>query len=151
MDIDGYCAENQRQLGLDACKGKIKHLQEMIKVYLMAVGGGTTQLGGVACSLLDVLADICEENFDEAYKQINKLLIGIAKIIYTATIERLEDLGDTGAATHKSALTRIEHEIDPLPHLLFLKSILVDASICAKCDYTAMTHKLQELINDLKS
>ena len=136
---------------LDMVAARVARLQEIMKVYLMAVGGITTQLGGVACSLLDVLVDMCERDYLTACRQIDNISIVTVKSIYTSVIKRLEEMNDPGAATHKQALSRVDSEVELLPHLLFLKSIIVDFSIGTKADYTAMTQKLQELINGLKS
>ena len=126
-------------------------LQEIIKIYLMATGDDATQLGGISCSLLDILTDVCEENYSRARKQIDNISITILKSIYMSVVERMEEANDPGAATHKQAMSRVDSEIDLLPHLLFLKSIVVDFSISTKDDYTAITQKLQELISGLKS
>lgn len=136
---------------LDLCKDKVQCLQEVIKIYLMATGGSTDRLGGIACNLVDVVMEICSDDCPKASKQIDNLSIGLIKIIYTSVVERLEGLGDPGAATHKKAQMRVESEVELLPYLLFLKSVLVDLSIATKADHTPISQKLQELINGLRS
>lgn len=135
----------------DSCAEKVKNLQEVIKVYLIATNGFTERLGGIACCLIDILADLCGDDYARASRQLDTVSIGLVKIIYTSAVERLEGLGDSGAATHKKAQTRVGSEVELLPHLLFLKSILVDLSIATRVDHTPISQKLQELINGFRS
>ena len=44
------------------CSSSVDQLQEVIKIYLMAVGGSVTQLDGISCAVVDVLIDLCDEN-----------------------------------------------------------------------------------------
>lgn len=136
---------------LKTVAAKIERLQEILKIYLMAVGGVTTQLGGVTCLLLDVLVDMCGEKYAEASKLIDSISLTVVQSIYLSVIERLEELNDPSVATHNQALARVGSEVELLPHLLFLKSILVDFGIGTQTDCTALTQKLQEIIRALKS
>ena len=140
------CAEK-----VNLCAKKVKNLQEVIKIYLMATNGSTERLGGITCCLVDILTDLCGGLYARASKQLDTVSIELVKVIYTSVIERLEGLGDSGAATHKKAQRRVESEIELLPYLLFLKSVLVDLSIATKTDHTPISQKLQELINGLGS
>jgi len=132
------------------CISKIKQLQEVIKIYLMAVSGTTTQLGGVTYALMDILADCCNGEYTKVSKQLEEISISIVKIIYTSMIESLRT-DDT------VAIAMAESETELLPHLLFMEelmsSVIGDKNNKDDRDmasYTAIVQKLRELIDVTK-
>jgi len=130
---------------------KVQCLAEMLKVYLMATGGCVDKLGGLSCGLLDAMDCMCRGDEAHAGNTLTVLTITVAKSVYLSAIERMESLDDPGVGTHKAALARINDEKELLPHLLFLKSIMVDLGVVTKTDHSLMTRKIQELIAHARS
>ncbi len=142
-----------------------KHLQEVIKIYLMATGGSTEHLGIISCSLIDVLSDLCDNPEGRitlcsvASGKINRVSVEIIKIICLSVIERLSAIFADGGLNHPPRISLDESEVELLPYLVFLKSSFNDLSSVTKFSeisgwstgYMLLSQKVQELIDDIES
>jgi hypothetical protein len=138
---------------------KIRHLQEVIKIYLMATGGAVEHLGIISCSLIDVLSSIYERSrksnhpdFSEESNLVNKISVEIIKIICLSVIERLNAVLVADGLCSSTHTSLDESEAELLPHLVLLRSSLDDlSSVMSAVDYTLLSQKVQELIDGIES
>jgi len=139
------------RVNVETVKRKIKHLQEVIKIYLMATNGFIDHIGGITLSLIDVLSDMCDDNLAEASTRLNAISVLLTKTIYLSVIERMEGLDNPLSPVWQITQKSIESRTELLPHVEFLKSTLTDLSMATKTGHAAMLQKLGELVDVLRS